>query len=106
MLLKSDTRNGARERATILVLMRQMLSTQPVADPIPHCRDNTNKGRQADIHNAAVKILVNTGVLLQRDGQNGVGIGAQHHEAGLAQREQARKAVASGAAWCSISTLL
>ena len=40
-LLKSDTRNGARERATILVRMRQMLSTQPVADFILRCRVTT-----------------------------------------------------------------
>lgn len=34
-------KNGARERATILVLMRQMLSTQPAADFTPRCRVTT-----------------------------------------------------------------
>ena len=36
--------NGARERATILVLMQQMLSTQPAAGFTPRCRVTTMPG--------------------------------------------------------------
>ena len=56
-------------------------------------QDKAHHHRQAELDPAAFKVLVHGGPGLHGDGEDAVGIGAQHHKARLAQGEQARKAV-------------
>ena len=49
--------------------------------------------RQGEVDGGALVDIVHTLPGRHRDGQDGVGVGAQQHEAGLAQREQAGEAV-------------
>ena len=48
---------------------------------------------QGEFHRGAAEQVVNGVFLVHRDGENGVGISAQQHEARLPQREQAGEAV-------------
>ena len=49
--------------------------------------------RHTELHNAAVKVLVHAGPVSHGNGQDTVGVGADHHEARLTQGKQAREAV-------------
>ena len=46
-----------------------------------------------ELNGTAVKVLINRFMLFSRDGEDGVGVGTDEHEARLTQREQAGKAI-------------
>ena len=55
--------------------------------------DDAGDGRQGEIDDTAVIILIDGHALVHRNGKYGIGIRAYKHEARLAQGEQAREAV-------------
>ena len=55
--------------------------------------DQRHHNGHGELNKPAVIILIHDGPALHRDGEDRVNIGADHHEARLAEREDARKAV-------------
>ena len=56
-------------------------------------QDQAHQQGQAELHDTAIKILVHAQPVRHGNGEDAVGVGADHHEARLAQGKQARKAV-------------
>ena len=67
---------------------------EPSKDSRHDARQNkTHDHGQAELHDAAVKILIHTQSIRHRDGEDAIGISADHHEARLPQGKQTREAV-------------
>ena len=90
-----DLREAQRGNGQIVALQPQHRQANEECEERGHhaCRQQRQHQRHLKLHQTVAVVAEHGAPQLHRDGQNGIGIRAQQHEARLTQREQTGKAV-------------